>query len=700
MAPLLPIIACAFVGVMAAGGAVRLADNPGRSVTRSANRLLRRKKQAGKSRTLATRRSSVVRSNRPKHEDGDALAIDKQARLINSYLLLSASALGVAALGPVVAPPLAVGMVCALLNAPPVLHIFRHGIGGLIKTGRPNMATVDSLMITVLASLGQWIVIGVLGTMFFISRKMVIELEDRAGRKVIDIFRGYEKSVWMLVDGTEVEVPFDQVKQDDILVARAGEVIPADGVITAGTAAIDQSLMTGESQPAERGVGDAVMAATTVLAGKIYLRVERSGETTMAGQIAVILNRTMDYRLTLQWRWLQFVDRMALPALASGAITWVFLGPLSAAAAVVAVGNVGAAMRTVAPIQLHSLLRQAARSRVLIKDGRVFEQLLDIDTVVFDKTGTLTEDRPCVGTVYCFAGLDERELLQLAASVEQYQTHPIARAILLAAAERSLAPSEAEDIECTFGFGLKAKVAGRRATVGSARFMADQRIALPEGVEATVATCHDCGYSLVWVAVEETVVGAIELRPAVRREAESLVRQLHERGLTVHILSGDHDKPTQHLAKLLGIDKYFAEVLPDGKADVIDGLQKAGRRVCFVGDGVNDALALKKATVSVSLRGATTIATDTAQVVLMDQTLSQLPLLFDLARAFKDNGRLAIGLSCAPLVAGAGGVLLVHMGLIPVLLLFYGGQGLAVAHAVQPLLKRDDRTEPSSHTSP
>lgn len=709
MLPLLPVLAGVALVVTAAVATDRRKDGgrgPGAAGGPS-RALVRTPKSRPKSRP--SRRRALARSGRagspavPRREDGrrtDALIggsdLAVEARRIDSALVLGASGLVVAVTGTLVAPPLAYFGIPLLLY--PLGSYFVAGYRALVQERRVNMAALEALMIGGFVVAGQLVALGLLGTMLPLSQKLLLKAEDRSHRRVVDIFRGHAKTVWVLVQGQEVEIPFEQLAKGDTLVTRAGEAIAADGTVVNGTGSVDQSMLTGESRPVEKAAGDPVSAATMVLSGTLYSRVERSGDETTAGQIAVILNKTLDYRQTLQWRWLGFVDKLAFPSLAAGAVTLPFLGPAAAIAMVFAVSGLGYSMLVVAPIQLLRFLREASLEAVLVKDGRVLEQLAQIDTVVFDKTGTLTEDQPHVETVHRLGEHDEDEasVLAYAAAVEQRQSHPIALAILRAAEARGIAVAPAKEAALELGFGLRAQVEGRDVHVGSTRFMAMQAIAMPDGAEAIAAAAHDVGHSLVWVARDRGIIGAIELAPTIRAEAAEVVRQLQARGLSVLILSGDQEQPTRHLAGLLGIDEYRAEVLPTDKSAVIASLQDAGRKVCFVGDGVNDTLALRQADVSVSLSGASTVAKDAAQVVMMDKTLARLPGLVELSHRFEQNMNLSFKITGAPVLASAGGVWLLNLGLVPVILLYYIGLGLGVTQAGLPLLTSAKPGDPAA----
>jgi Cu2+-exporting ATPase len=286
-----------------------------------------------------------------------------------------------------------------------------------------------------------------------------------------------------------------------------------------------------------------------------------------------------------------------------------------------------------------------------------------VDTVLFDKTGTLTVEEPQVAAIHTVPGFTDKAVLRYAAAAEHRQTHPIARAIIKEAAVRNIALPLIDNARYEVGYGIKVSMEEKVICVGSDRFMTLEGVAIPEAIQAQQRVCQAEGHSLVMVAVDQQLAGAIELQPTIRPEAKEIVDELHRRGLTIAIISGDQEGPTRKLAQTLGIEQYFANTLPENKAALVEQLQQAGHAVCFVGDGINDSVALKKANVSVSLRGATTVATDTAQIVLMDQSLQQLRALFTLADEFDVN--LKTGFVCAilPAVINIGGIFFWHWGL-------------------------------------
>ncbi|MEZ4727027.1 MAG: HAD-IC family P-type ATPase [Caldilineaceae bacterium] len=277
----------------------------------------------------------------------------------------------------------------------------------------------------------------------------------------------------------------------------------------------------------------------------------------------------------------------------------------------------------------------------MIKDGRALELVSQVDTVIFDKTGTLTLEQLTVGKIHaCITGtateFTEADVLRYAAAAEYKQTHPIARAILQKAETSRIEIPTTSDVAYTTGLGLEVTVqegqdAAQLIQVGSLRYMEQKQIPISTAIQSIQTECHQQGHSLIYVAVGNQLAGVIELQPTIRPEAKAIVTALKERAMDLYIISGDQAEPTQNLAHQLGIDHYFAQVLPEEKATLVAELQQAGKSVCFIGDGINDSIALKMADVSISLRGATTMAMDTAQIIMMDGTLRQLPKLFAVA---------------------------------------------------------------------
>lgn len=515
--------------------------------------------------------------------------------------------------------------------------------------------------------------------------KVIAATKDGTRKSLTGLMGEQPKTVWVLQDDIEIEVPFDTIQRDDILVIDAGQMIPVDGVIERGMGTIDQHMLTGEAQPAEKTAGDPVLAATIVLVGKLFIRVEKTGEETSAAQVGQMLMRTADFTSSIELRGEEISDRAALPTLLLSAATLPFLGPTTALTMLIT--GFGYNMKLLGPLSVLNYLQLTALDGILIKDGRALEQIRNVDTVVFDKTGTLTLEQPHVGAIHPCNGYAGETVLICAAAAEHRQTHPIARAILQAAEEQALTVPSVSDASYQVGYGIKVVLDGKLVRVGSNRFMQMEEIAVPSTIQALAHEAQAQGHSLVYVAVDDQLAGAIELQPTVRPEAKRIVDVLHQRGIEIYIISGDNERPTRSLAEQLGIDHYFSETLPENKAELISQLQEEGNFVCFVGDGINDSIALKTAQVSISLRGATTIATDTAQIILMDETLNQLERLLELADDFETNMQVNLMTTVVPGAVIIGGVLLGVVGYGSAIALFWAGGITGIWNAMRPLLQ-------------
>lgn len=524
-----------------------------------------------------------------------------------------------------------------------------------------------------------------------LARKLLLHSEHNARQNLASLFEEQPRTVWVLTrEGIEVEIPLERLQIHDVIVISAGQVIPVDGLIVAGAASIDQRKLTGESQPAEKGVGDAVLAATVVLTGRIQVRTERAGVETVAIQIGQILDQTAAFKNSIQARAEALANQLVLPTLG---VSFLCL-PLGAGSALAVLTNKpGFKMRLFSPVSMLSFLNLAAHQGILIKDGRSLELLQTVDTIVFDKTGTLTLEQPTVSKIHlCLEaeqrGLCEDDILRYAAAAEVGQSHPIARAILATAQHSCLEYPKIEDAAYEVGYGIRVKLASGLVRVGSLRFMEMETIAVSSSMRQIEERDHAQGHSLVMVAVADQLIGAIELQATVRPEAQTLIAALQRRGMATYIISGDQEAPTRQLAQALGIQHYFANTLPENKAALVEQLQQQGKSVCFIGDGINDAIALKKANVSISLRGATTVATDTAQVVLMDGTLRQVEPLFALVHNFAANMKNNLLIAFLPGVVCLGGILFLHWGVTAGLMITQATNFVGISNAALPLLKR------------
>jgi len=594
---------------------------------------------------------------------------------------ISALSLGLATVGALVYPPL------SLLSLPGIFYasasVFKSAYRAIAKERKTNIDIPVAIILTVSVATGHLWIASFQVFLAMYNRKLMAKIKGDSKAQVVDVFRQQPNHVWVLYGQSEIKVPFEAVAAGDIVVVQAGGIIPVDGHIVAGIASVDQHMLTGESQPVEKGPGDPVHAATVVLSGTIQIKVEKAGQETTAAQIGKVLNNTINFKTGMQMKIEEVGDRAVGPILLASGLSVPLLGPIGAIAFLNSHPKYKTTIATY--IGILRFLEQASRKGVLVKDGRVFELLNGVDTVVFDKTGTLTHKQPHVGRIYTCGPYQENEVLTYAAAAEARQSHPIALAILHEAKTRQLKLPPLDEAEYKLGYGLAVTINNRLIRVGSQRFIQMEGIGLPPHINRRQEACHLEGHSLILVTVDSEVAGAIELHATLRPEAETIIAGLRQRNIkATYIISGDHQRATHALADRLDIDHYFAETLPEQKADLIEQLQQAGRSVCYIGDGINDAIALRKADVSISLRGASTVATDTAQIILMDESLRQLCYLFDLAQEFDATMKRTAGLVLLPHLIAAGGVLFGGWGLLASIIINQTGLVLGVGSSMLP----------------
>ncbi len=567
-----------------------------------------------------------------------------------------------------------------------VIPSFKGAYHVLFKEKRLGVDVLDALVVTACLATNQIFAGSILGFTLSIARKLVEKTEQDSKRMLVNVFGKQPRFVWLDKDGTEVKTPLEKLRVGDVIIIHTGESVPADGEVVDGMAMVDQHTLTGESAPVEKIKGDRVLAATTLIAGKIRVAVTSAGEETTSAKLAQILNDTAGYTLGAQSKGEKLADRAVAPTIALGTISLATRGLESAVAVINC--DLGTGIRMAAPIAMLSSLTLCAQQGILVKSGRALETMNDIDTFLFDKTGTLTRERPEVGRIITFDGYEDAQILQWTAAAENRFSHPIAKAILAKFAALGLPMPQTDDSKYSVGYGITVGVDGHIVRVGSSRFMQHEGIPLPKEIDHEIARVHDEGHSLIMVGVDDKLGGAIELRAADRSEVMDVIAGLRARGADhLAIISGDHERPTRKLAQRLGMDRFFAEVLPQDKAGYVETLQREGRRVCFIGDGVNDSIALKKADVSISLRGASSIAMDTAQIVFMEESLEKLLNLRDISRGLHRNidrsWQMIVG---ANLICVAG-ALFGGFGVMHSMILNQVGGLLAVGNGLLPLRK-------------
>ncbi|QTR45450.1 heavy metal translocating P-type ATPase [Thiothrix litoralis] len=623
--------------------------------------------------------------------------IPAEAKQDNRYLLSTGLNAWAAVLLGVIAPA------WLILTVPFSLYLvrkpFQRAWHGVMHEGRVSVNVVDSAAVSIALLTGFWQVTAISLFLYATALKLLNRAKQKSRQQLSNMFTQTPATVWIQRGEVEAEIKLKNLQADDIVVVRSGEVIPVDGLILQGTGLVDQRALTGESQPAEKQVGDEVFACTLLLSGRVQIQVQSTGQQTVVARIGELLQKTAGYKNQHEFQAERFTDRSVVPTLLLSALAL----PVSGVSGTIGVlwSCFGYNMRITSPMSVMNFLRHASEQQILIKDGMALDTLPNIDTVVFDKTGTLTEEEPELYRIHIFAQYGETTMLAYAAAAEYRQTHPIARAILAAANKQELSLPGVEDSYCKLGYGIEARIDGQTIQIGSARFMESSGIKIPETAWLMQTEAETSGHSIVMLAIGNVLAGAIELRPQIRTSAQQVIQALKAQGIRTCIISGDRDLPTRRLSETLGIDQYFANTLPEQKAEIVQRLQAEGSTVCFVGDGINDAIALKQADISVSLSGATTAATDTAQIILMDADLIHLVTLTDMGRQFQQNQQQNMRISVIPAIISIGGIFILHGGLLLAAGMFYGGMGLGVRNAIRPIRPpRLENNQESSHANP
>jgi heavy metal translocating P-type ATPase len=549
--------------------------------------------------------------------------------LLVCTVAVAASAIAQFSAPVLLAPVAALFVYCAIPTFTGAWH-------NVVHEHRLGVDVLDSMVVVLCLGSVQIFAGCVLVWCLSLGRDLLARAREDSRRRLVNVYAKQPRSAFLYRNGIEVEVPIDQVAPGDVIAVHTGEIIPVDGVVSEGMALVDQHALTGEFVPVEKEAGSRVFALTLLIGGRLLITVERAGRETTSAKIGGILNQTAAYRLKAQSKGELLADKAVIPTLGLAALGYSAVGYQGATAILNC--DFGTGIRMAAPLAMLSSLSVCSHRGILIKDGRALEEAGSIDTVIFDKTGTLTEEQPKVRVIHRFGKLSEDQVLALCAAAEARLNHPIAAAVVSRFRESGKPFPRRKQSSYRVGYGVSGEIGRHQVLVGSRRFLEMEGLNIPEACGRVAADAHALGHSMVFVGVDGAVAGAIELEPALRPGVRELIAGLRKRRVRqVAILSGDQETPTRKLAQEIGADRYFAQVLPQDKARYVELLQREGRKVCFVGDGINDAIALKRANLSVSLRGATSIATDTAQVVFMEDNLSKLLDLMDISRALDRN---------------------------------------------------------------
>ena len=530
---------------------------------------------------------------------------------------------------------LGVNVIMLILSTPVVLYSGSMFLTGAVRALRHRTLDMSVLIATgVMAAYAFSVILTVVGEeTFFEAAAMLVTfvlfghwMEMRSRRGTSDALRALFDLVpaqtTVVRDGVEQTIASDDVVVNDLVILRPGDKVPVDGEIVAGDTTIDESLVTGESAAVQKGVGDTVIAGSINKNGSVRVRATSVGADTVLAHIVDLVRGAQNSKAPAQ----RLADRAAqylvILAVGSGILTfavWYFwmdttlITALTFAISAVVIACPDA-LGLATPTAVAVGTGIGARHNILIKDAATLESVGGIEVLVLDKTGTLTEGMPTLTDV--IATGDETELVRLVASAERGSEHPLAQAIVTAAQERGIELVEADTFEPIAGHGIAATVAGRRAMIGNRKLMEDHGIDIA-ALANDVTTLAERGRTPMFVALDGQPAGVIAVADPIKASARATVEALRERGVDVVMITGDNQATAAAVARDVGIDHVFAEVLPADKAAHVRRLQSGGKRVGMVGDGVNDAPALAQADVGIAIGAGTDVAIETASIVLM-----------------------------------------------------------------------------------
>ncbi|CCQ95417.1 putative cadmium-transporting ATPase [[Clostridium] ultunense Esp] len=470
-------------------------------------------------------------------------------------------------------------------------------------------------------------------------------------------------------NGVEVEISPDEVVEGDIVVVKPGEKIAVDGTIIEGNAYINQAAITGESIPVDKTEEDTVFSGTIIESGYLKIKADRVGDDTTFARILEMVEEAQDKKARTQ-KFLEVFSRYYTPAIIIlAALLFLFTKDLVLSLTLLVIACPGALVIST-PVSIVAGIGNGAKHGVLVKGGEIMEKLGKIKVLAFDKTGTLTEGKPKVTNVKAF-NIDEEELLKITAIGESYSEHPLARAIIEAYEERYGELRESpEEAEIITGQGLKVKIEGKKYLIGNRKLLAENSVNIREEEENYVKSEEAHGQTVVIVSDMEKVLGTISIADTVREDAKELIMNLKKQGIEkVVMLTGDNKRAASAISEELGIDEYYAELLPEEKVQALEKLQEKFGATAMVGDGVNDAPALASADLGIAIGGAgTDVAMETADVVLMSNEIKRLSYAIGLSRAtvrnMKQNIYFAIIVAAALLAGVLGKVVFLSSGML------------------------------------
>ena len=536
-----------------------------------------------------------------------------------------------------------------------------HGVKTLAK-GKIEVPVLDATAIGVSVLRGDYNTAG--SVMFLLGIGEILE-EWTHKKSVGDLARSMSLNidkVWVVSNGQEILVPSTSIKSGDLVRIHMGNVIPFDGTVTDGEGMVNQASLTGESVPVRKIPGGTVYAGTVVEEGELTICVKENGGSSKYEKIMTMIEESEKLKSSLEGKAEHLADKLVPYTFLGTGLVWLFTRNVTKALSVLMV-DFSCALKLSMPLAVLSAIREASTYEITVKGGKYLEAMADATTIVFDKTGTLTKAQPTVADVVSFNGQPAEELLRIAACLEEHYPHSMAKAVVAEAARRGLRHEERHScVEYLVAHGISSSVDGQKVVIGSHHFVfEDEHCVIPAGEQAKFDALPDT-YSHLYLAVSGVLAAVICIEDPLRPEAADVIRGLRELGVTkLVMMTGDNEKTARAVAEAVGVDAYFAEVLPEDKAAFIQAEHAAGRKVIMLGDGVNDSPALSEADAGVAISDGAAIAREVADITVGADDLYALLTLKRLSDALMErihsNYRKIISFNFLLICLGVAGVL-------------------------------------------
>ena len=525
-----------------------------------------------------------------------------------------------------------------------------------------EVEVLDALSITASLLRGDYNTAG--SVMFLLTVGSLLEewtrkksLDDLARSMALNVDK-----VWVRTPQGEVLVPLTRVHAGDEVVVRSGNMIPLDGTVLEGEAMVNQAALTGESMPVRKTTGATVYAGTVVEEGECVLVAKAEGGANRYDKIVAMIEESEKLKSGTENRALQLADRLVPWCLAGTAATYAFTRNVTRAISILMV-DFSCALKLSMPLAVLSAMRECGEYHITVKGGKYLEALAQADTIVFDKTGTLTRATPQVVQVVPFSGCGEQEVLQLAACLEEHFPHSMANAVVRAAKEQGISHEEMHsEVEYIVAHGIASRVGGTRVVIGSAHFIFEDEGCTIPAAEQAKFDALDPQYSHLYLAASGVLAGVICIADPLRPEAAQVLHKLRKLGITQTVMmTGDSDRTARAIAAQVGVDRCFAEVLPEDKAAFVRNAKAEGHTVVMIGDGINDSPALSAADIGVAIHSGAAIAREIADVTIRADSLEELVTLKAIANALQkrvgSNYRFVLSFNSALILLGALGIL-------------------------------------------